>query len=73
MPISVCINKMHGTRASVIVAKTEIISEEVKNFGYITYNINKSVALQNKDISFSGKDDRNDLFQLFNNMMFTQC
>ena len=57
---------VHGTRASAIVAKTELLKAETKIFNHNIQYVNKFVTAKNKEIAFGGETNHNVLFQLFN-------
>ena len=55
----------HGTRASAVVAKSELLSMKTKDFGHNIQDVNDIFLLKEKEISFGGEINPDVLFQLF--------
>ena len=49
------IKNAHGTRASTIVGKTELLSHLTRKISYNARGIKKFIALKTKDITFGGE------------------
>ena len=55
----------HGTRASAVVAKAELLSMRSKDFQHNMQDTNKAFLIKEKEIAFGGEDNPDVLFQLF--------
>ena len=56
---------VHGTRASAVVAKSELLSMRSKDYQHNIQDINKAFLLKEKEIAFGGESNPDVLFQLF--------
>ena len=65
MLISIYQKNAHGTRASAIVAKTELLAAETKSFNHNIQDVNKFITSKNKEIAFGGESNHDALFQVF--------
>ena len=63
--ISIYQKNAHGTRASAIVAKTELLAAETKSFNHNIQDVNKFITSKNKEIAFGGESNHDALFQVF--------
>ena len=55
----------HGTRASAVVAKSELLSMRTKDFQHNIQDVNKAFLLKEREIAFGGESNPDVLFQLF--------
>ena len=55
----------HGTKASAIIAKSELLEVNTKNFNHNINDVNSFFTLKNKEIGFSGEVNPECLYQLF--------
>ena len=56
---------VHGTRASAVVAKSELLSMRSKDYQHNIQDVNKAFLLKEKEIAFGGESNPDALFQLF--------
>ena len=62
--IAIYSKNTHGTRASIVVAKAELLAIRTKDFQYNIQDVNKVFLLKEKE-TFSSKRNLDILFQLF--------
>ena len=55
----------HGTRASTIVAKSELLPMRNKDFQYNIQDVNKAFILKEREIAFGGESNFDVLFSYF--------
>ena len=55
-------NDVHGTRASAVVAKSELLSMRTKDFQNNIHDVHKSLLEKEREIDFRGKDNPDVLF-----------
>ena len=55
----------HGTRASAVVAKSELLSMRTKDFQHNIQDVNKAFTMKEREIAFGGESNPDVLFQLF--------
>ena len=63
--VSICSKNSHGTRASEVVAKVELLSMRTKDFQHNIHSVNKSFLEKEREITFGGEDNLEALLQLF--------
>ena len=63
--ISIYTKNSHGTVASAIVAKTELLSVNSKDFGHNIQDVNRFFHQKNNEINFAGQSNPDIVFQLF--------
>lgn len=63
--IAVHSKNVHGTRASAVVDKSELLSMRSKHYQHNVQDINKAFLLKEKEIVFGGESNPDVLFQLF--------
>ena len=56
---------IHGTRASAVVAKSELLQMRSKDFQHNIQDVNKAFLLKEREIAFGGENNPDVLFQLF--------
>ena len=62
MLIAIHSRNVHGTRASVVVAKSELLSMRSKDFQHDIEDTNKTFLLKEKEIVFYGEENSDALF-----------
>ena len=60
-----CSKNVHGTQASAVVAKSELLSMRSKDYQHNIQDANKAFLFKEKEITFSSENNPDVLFQLF--------
>ena len=62
---AVCSKNVHGTWASAVVAKSELLSMRSKDYQHNIQDVNEVFLLKEKEIAFGSENNPDVLFQLF--------